>query len=134
MKNLKTYKLFESAEEDENIVSTIKDILLEINDIGYETEVTSNRYGYISGCKTSSTLQEDVEIDFEIFISIKIESVDKMMYTMGSYELLREIIDRIQEYLFKLDKNWRQGETSRQDPVSLARFKEMKIRYVRYTY
>ena len=123
MKNLKTYKLFESVEEDENIVSTIKNILLELNDIGYETEVTSNTFGPIP-----------VDRDFEIFISIKIESVDKMMYTMGSYELLREIIDRIQEYLFKLDKNWRQGETSRQDPVSLARFKEMKIRYVRYTY
>jgi hypothetical protein len=36
MKRLKTYKLFESFEEDKNFIS---DVLLELNDIGYITRV-----------------------------------------------------------------------------------------------
>jgi hypothetical protein len=40
MKHIKTYKLFESLSPSmENIVSTIKDILLELDDDGYNTSV-----------------------------------------------------------------------------------------------
>jgi hypothetical protein len=94
MKNLKTYKLFESViygqkEEflNKSILSDVDDILLELEDIGIECRMWTNDYNdYRGGGDKYQKVDRLYRLDVEI------------NYYNKDYEIVKDVVNRLKDY------------------------------------
>jgi|ERR1035437_38301 hypothetical protein len=111
MKHLKTKKIFEALNYDECRVShdeieDVKDILLELNDKGYYTQVTWMSYENQDGAGPPGPKSVKLPmLNGYYYITIKKGSLTQVLnrddedYALFRYSDVKEVVDRIREYM-----------------------------------
>ena len=84
------YKYIETFEEDENVLDDIKDLLLEIEDMGYENRIWLNDY-YAEQSKKEKVTK------------IEIESNKDKKVSKEDFEIIIEHLKRLNDYLQSTD-------------------------------
>ena len=109
MKRLKTYKLFESKEEINDIVSLVKDMLLELDflDIEKRVDIVGNH-----SARTRAKLQRGQSVEPDVICiylwkkAIKIEG-DYHYKPSYTWDDIKSVIDPVTEYLSSEGFEWR---------------------------